>query len=445
MGGSPLRSLTLSERGTFLLEGWLAGQPTGESDGEGLLARRLLDAGLLNPDPPAPPPRSGPNVTVVVPVYADPERLQACLAPLAGPVIVIDDGSPDGQAIAAVCERFGAHYIRLDVNRGASAARNTGMRAASTPFVAFLDADCIPPPGFPGDLLGHLDDPAIGLIAPRIVTGARHAGRIARYERVRSALDMGHEPALVRPYAQVWYVPSAAMVARREALGAGFDEALHLGEDVDLVWRLHDAGWQVRYDPRVAVAHDDRVRPMAWYRRRVAYNKSVTPLLRRHPARVPVLFLSSIAAFAWGAALGGSPAPAVILTAVRAVRLRDKLAGRLPDAGPWALRAAVDTTVREAHDIGRALAGPWAPFALAALAASRGPRRRRLALRLAAPIATMIVRDWLHDRPALDPVSYAALRLTDESSRGAGIWLGCIRARDFRALLPRCPPPPSPR
>jgi mycofactocin system glycosyltransferase len=360
-------------------------------------------------------------------------------------LIVVDDGSPDGGEIAAVAEQCGARYIRLATNRGASAARNAGLRAASTPFVAFLDADCVPPLGFPDELVGHLADPAIGLIAPRIVSSARHGGRIARYERVRSALDMGTEPALVRPYAQVWYVPSAAMVARREALGAGFDEALHLGEDVDLVWRLHDAGWQVRYDPRVAVAHEDRVRPLDWYRRRVAYNESVAPLLRRHPERVPVLFLSPIAAFAWGAALGGSPGPVVALTTVRAARLRQKLAGRLPDAGTWAVRAAVDTTVREAHDLGRALGGPWAPFALAALAAGQGPRRLRLALRLAVPIATMLVRDWLSDRPALDPLSYAALRLADESSRGAGIWLGCVRARDFRALLPRRPPPPSRR
>jgi hypothetical protein len=57
----------------------------------------------------------------------------------------------------------------------------------------------------------------------------------------------------------------------------------------------------------------------------------------------------------------------------------------------------------------------------------------------------MIVRDWLTDRPALDPLSYAALRLADESSRGAGIWLGCLRARDFRGLLPRRPPPPRRR
>ena len=52
---------------------------------------------------------------------------------------------------------------------------------------------------------------------------------------------------------------------------------------------------------------------------------------------------------------------------------------------------------------------------------------------------------WLAVLTRLDPLSYAALRIADESSRGLGIWLGCVRARDFRALLPRRPPPPDRR
>lgn len=450
LGGSPLRALTLSARGTSLLRGWLAGQPVGYGEAEGRFARRLLDAGLADPDPPddaaTQRERAG-TLTIVVPVYADPERLRACLAPLAGewPVIVVDDGSPDPDAIAAVADEFGARYARHPANRGPSAARNTGLGLAATSLVAFLDADCVPPTGFPGRLLDHLDDPALALAAPRIVSSPGQAGRIAAYERCHSALDMGARPSLVRPYSHAWYVPSAAMVARRAALGAGFDEALSLGEDVDLVWRLHDAGWQVRYQPEVTVAHEDRVRAVAWYRRRVAYNESVAPLLRRHPARLPVLFLSPIAAAAWGAALAGSPAPVAILTVVRAARLRRMLTGRVPDAGLWAARAAADVTVREARDLGRAFAGPWAPFAFAALGVARGRRRRGLALTLATLLTTMLVRDWLADRPPLDPLNYAALRLADESSRGAGIWLGCLRARDFRGLMPRRPPPPHPR
>jgi len=57
----------------------------------------------------------------------------------------------------------------------------------------------------------------------------------------------------------------------------------------------------------------------------------------------------------------------------------------------------------------------------------------------------MVLGDRLVDRPQLDPLRYTAVRLADESTRGLGIWIGCVRQRDFRALLPRHPPPPSRR
>ena len=450
LGGSPPRLLTLSSRGAELFAGWLAGQPVGEGLAERVLARRLLDAGLAHPDPPplhqpTRPPQDHPagEVTIIVPVHGRADQLERCLAALAPgwPMIVVDDGSPDGAAIAAVAERFGARCIRHPENRGASAARNTGLALAETPFVAFLDSDCIPPPGFPGELLDHLADPALGLVAPRIVSSGEDAGRIAAYERHRSPLDMGTQPSLVRPFSWVWYVPSAAMVARREALGRGFDEELDLGEDVDLVWRLHDAGWQVRYDPRTRVAHRDRVEPWAWYRRRVAYNESVAPLLARHPERLPVLFVSPPAAVGWSAALAGAWPALAMLTGLRAARLHRSVGGRLNGAAGWAVRASIRATAQEGRDLGRALAGPWAPFWVAIAAATR----RGLPRRVGVLVAALVTTDWLADRPALDPVSFAGLRLADESARGLGIWIACARARDFRALLPRRPPPVSRR
>ena len=441
LGGSPLRVLRLSARGATLVTAWLAGQPVGADESERALARRLLDAGLAHPDPPPRGPDAIDEVTVIVPVYADPERLRRCLAPLAGgpSVIVIDDGSPDPQPIASVADEIGARHLRHPQNRGPAAARNTGLQAASTPFVAFLDADCVPPPGFPGRLFDHLADPAVGLAAPRVVSSDLGRGPVAAYERVRSALDMGPRPSRVRPYSTVWYVPSAAMVARRDALGRGFDEGLVLGEDVDLVWRLHDAGWQVRYDPSVLVTHEDRLRPAAWYRRRVAYNESVAPLRERHPERVPVLFLTPRAGVAWIAALAGSPVPLLGLSVMRATRLHSTLAAYIPGAGARSARMSIEITLREGRDLARAIAGPWAPFASAALALA-GRRRRALATRMGVLVLAMAVGDWATDRPRLDPVRYAALRLADESSRGVGIWLGCLRARDFGSLLARRPP-----
>jgi mycofactocin glycosyltransferase len=438
IGGSPIRLITLSGRGRGVVARWWAGEPVSDAVGERLLARRLLSAGLADPDPPGRADAAG-QVTIVVPVYARAEQLARCLAGLSGGhrVVVVDDGSPDGGAIKAVADRFGARYARHGVNRGASAARNTGLGLATTPLVAFLDSDCIPPPGFPGDLLGHFADPAIALVAPRIVSSGELTGRVAAYERSHSILDMGPHASLVRPYSFVWYAPAAAMVARREALPGGFDEGLELGEDVDLVWRLHDAGWQVRYDPRTRVAHEDRIRLLTWYRRRVAYNESVVPLLERHPERIPVVFMPPAAAVCWAATSCGYWPALLGLTALRVLRLR-----RVPGVTGWAARAGVEATLQESRQLARAVAGPWAPFALVAAFAGR---RRRVTRRLGTLLAAGLMADLIDDRPRLDPLTYGALRLAEEFARGAGIWRACVRARDFRALAPRRPPHPSRR
>jgi mycofactocin system glycosyltransferase len=438
LGGTPLRLLTLSARGTRLVADWSLGRPVGDAADERLLARRLLDAGLFDPDPPLCDDGRD-ELTIVIPVHARSDELRACLAALGSrwPVIVVDDGSPNPDAIAAEVQRADARLARHPTNRGVSAARNTGLRLATTPVVAFLDSDCLPTPGFPGKLLAHLEDPAVGMVAPRIVSPEAQRGRIAEYERRRSALDMGARPSLARPYGRVWYVPSAAMVARRDALGSGFDEGLAIGEDVDLVWRMHDAGWQTRYDPRVSVAHAHRTEALAWYRRRVFYNSSVAPLRLRHPTRLPVMYLTPPAAIAWGIALLARPESIPALAAARAARRRKALASRLPGASRLAVRMSIGETVHEGRELARALAGPWSPLALAALVV---PGRRRTARRLAALFAAWLVSDWLTDRPALDPLTYGLLRLADESARGVGIWQGCLRARDLRSLLGARPP-----
>jgi mycofactocin system glycosyltransferase len=438
LGGSPLRLLTLTTRGTRLVAAWSVGRPVGDARDERLLARRLLDAGLFDSAPPL-SDASRAELTIVVPVHARSDQLRACLAALSGrwPVIVVDDGSPNADAIAAEAQRAGAKLVRHPTNLGVSAARNTGLRLATTPVVAFLDSDCVPSPGFPGKLLAHLEDPAVGMVAPRIVSPAAQRGRIAEYERLRSALDMGAQPSLARPYGRVWYVPSAAMVARREALGCGFDEGLKIGEDVDLVWRLHDAGWQTRYDPRVSVAHTHRIEPVAWYRRRVFYNSSVAPLRLRHPTRLPLMYLTPPSAIAWSAALAAAPASITVLAAARVRRRRTSLAPRFPGATRLAIGMSIGETVHEGRELARALAGPWSPLALAAVLM---PRRRGTARRLAALFAAWLLSDWLTDRPTLDPLTYCLLRLADESARGVGIWQGCIQARDFRSLLAARPP-----
>ena len=76
-------------------------------------------------------------------------------------VIVVDDGSTD--ATSDTAREHSVTVIRHETNRGLAAARNTGLRAASAPIVAFLDDDCEPEPEWARELLEAYEDSVIGV------------------------------------------------------------------------------------------------------------------------------------------------------------------------------------------------------------------------------------------------------------------------------------------
>src|SRR5206468_1625324 len=82
--------------------------------------------------------------------------------------------------------------------------------AAATELIAFLDSDTVPHGDWISPLAAHLQDPLVGAAAPRIVALQRDG-----LGAVRNALDLGGEPASVRPYGPVGHVPTAALLIRR--------------------------------------------------------------------------------------------------------------------------------------------------------------------------------------------------------------------------------------
>jgi GT2 family glycosyltransferase len=63
-------------------------------------------------------------------------------------IIIVDDGSTDNTEKIALYYGRRIHYMKHAVNRGPGAARNTGIRAAKSEWIAFLDADDFWLPGF---------------------------------------------------------------------------------------------------------------------------------------------------------------------------------------------------------------------------------------------------------------------------------------------------------
>ena len=248
-----------------------------------LLARTLVDGGLAHPCPGPAPVR---DLVVVVPVRDRTDELARCLQALGTtvPVVVVDDGSQDPGAVARVAAAHGARVVHQP-GSGPAGARNRGVAATTQSLVAFVDSDVAVPRDWLEGLVGHFADPCTGAVAPRVRAAGVGRGLIARYAAARGPLDLGDTPARVRPGGRVPYVPSAALLVRRSALtdagrgdAAPFDPALQYGEDVDLVWRLHDAGWAVHYDPRTVVGHAEPGRWVPWLRRRHAYGTSAAPL-----------------------------------------------------------------------------------------------------------------------------------------------------------------------
>lgn len=92
-----------------------------------------------------------PKITVIVPVYNTEDLVERCVRSIlhqtypkeALEVIAVDDGSTDAtpQILRKLAETDpNLHVIRQE-NAGTSAARNTGIKAATGDFIGFVDAD----------------------------------------------------------------------------------------------------------------------------------------------------------------------------------------------------------------------------------------------------------------------------------------------------------------
>jgi mycofactocin system glycosyltransferase len=415
----------------------------------GALARRLTDAGVAHPVPPATSRRL--DLTVVVPVLDRADDLEQCLAAMGNEyaVVVVDDGSTRAAAVADVVRRHGATLVRRPDNGGPAAARNLGLSHCRSEFVAFVDSDCLPQPGWIDRLARHFEDPAVAAVAPRV---RPHAGRSwsGRYTRARCGLDLGAAPARILPGGRVGYVPTAALLVRRAALadiarqGEVFDETMRVGEDVDVIWRLYDAGWRMRYDPSVEVRH---IEPADWpslLRRRARYGTSAAPLARRHPAHL--------------AAFVATPWPALAMTGVFAGRPTLAAAGcvgtylstatnvrRAGVPGDQIAPAVARTLTATSVGVGHAAAQLALPAVLAAALPGRRRARRRVAV--AALMFGACIHAWrarVRDDEGIDALRFGGGWLADEAAYGFGVWAGCVRGRDFTALRPRLAPIPRP-
>lgn len=127
-------------------------------------ARSLSEAQKIWGDPALPLPPGAPKVSVIVPTYNRPVRLEETIRSILAQslqdfeIIVVNDNGVDvSNRVAGLDLKSRIVYHRHPSNRGLAAARNTGLRFARGKFIAFLDDDDIFLPGHLETLVNFLE------------------------------------------------------------------------------------------------------------------------------------------------------------------------------------------------------------------------------------------------------------------------------------------------
>jgi len=238
------------------------------------------------PFPPA-EPQSCPKVSVLVCAYNAADTLDECLTSLEQlrypdyEVIVVNDGSRD--ATGDIARRHPSCRV-IDIDHaGLSAARNAALAAASGDIVAYTDADVRVDPewltylvqpfatdgvvGAGGLSLPPLDSPWMAHCVARAPGGPTH---VLLDDRTAE------------------HVPGCNLAVRRDALRAigGFNPIyLRAGDDVDVCWRLQNAGGRIEFVSAAVVWHHHRASVRAYWRQQVGYGEGQSWLVPHHRER----------------------------------------------------------------------------------------------------------------------------------------------------------------
>ena len=195
-------------------------------------------------------------------------------------MILVDDGSAEATRQIAFAHP-NVRYFRHEKNLGLSVARNTGIAAATGEIIAFTDSDCRADEDWLYYLVGGLlESEFAGIGGPNLLP--------PEDSLVAAAVmaSPGGPAHVMLTDRQAEHIPGCNMAFYKWALAqvGGFDPIFHkAGDDVDLCWRLQQAGLKIGFSPAAFVWHYRRSTIGAYLRQQRGYGEAEALLVRKHP------------------------------------------------------------------------------------------------------------------------------------------------------------------
>lgn len=214
------------------------------------------------------------SLSIIVPVYNGGKDFRRCLASiqkclrLGDEFIVVSDGDTDGSG--EVAKAFGAKVIRLPSSGGPARARNTGAKIAQGDILFFVDADVTLQPN------------TVRLVKQQFQASPNLAALIGSYD------DAPGAPNFLSQYKNLFHhythqISSEAASTFWGACGAirrsvfqelgGFDESYRKPcvEDIELGYRIKQAGYSIRLCKDIHVKHLKQWRPISLLKAEIFY------------------------------------------------------------------------------------------------------------------------------------------------------------------------------
>lgn len=442
MSKTPLCALRLNRPLAELVRRGVDGKLITASGSEHVVMEQLTTKGFAERVRSVPEqPLSLPGVSIVIPVMNRADELRRCLTSLAAltypqeklQIIVVDDGSNDDSP--HVAREFSALLVPSGgTGRGPAAARNVGAAKATGEILAFIDSDCSASKNWLDELIPAFNNPEMAAVGGQ-VDGMCTESAVDRYEAVMSSLSVSSRERTGNRGTDTFYLPSCNLLVRRSAFrsSGGFKDTMHVGEDVDLTWRLRDNGWTISYLPAGNVLHEHRSSIRSFMSRRFDYGTSEGTLQILHPSRrkrmvIPPLLAIILALGLMTFFLGWQPllpACGLLLFDAAAVRLRSSRQGL-----PLGLAAILAGRLRSLGSLGyylsyhlvRYYSTPLIAFSLFMPV---------LWILFGAVLACSAGVDYAIKKPELSFPKFAGIYLLEQLAYGTGVFWGCLKRKCF--------------